>query len=81
MKEYKFKIGGCDVEGTCFDSEGNLSDFSGHLKRTYTDLSRASVAARRKYNDQTISVLSITPTRHTYVCDFDKLLEISTIVD
>lgn len=56
---------------------GEPQDFTGFIARNYTDLARATGAARRKYNDATINVLKIERFKVTYTVPVNKISEIS----
>lgn len=73
-------LGGCVCKGTRFDSAGNVIDFEGVLGRNYTDLMRATVAARRKYNDQSISVLSVDPRCERYLISEESVRQNGTLI-
>lgn len=73
MSDKVITIGGAHVTGTRFDDEGNVLSFEGDLNRCYTNLKRATVAARRKYKDSTISVLKVENTRQRYRINEDTI--------
>ena len=71
---------GVRLYGTRNDEQGRQSDFVGTLTRKYTNLIRASTAARRKYKDPTISVLRVEPYSVTYEVPVDRLSEIAVAI-
>lgn len=68
---------GIRVIGTRNNDNGEVTQFVGYLHRNYTQLARATGAARRKYKDSTINVLNIEPYATTYNVDANRLSEIS----
>lgn len=79
MAYHTFTLGGSIVEGFCVEPDGTVKDFSGTLRNTYNDLKRASMAARRKYQDQTITITSCTSNKTKYRVDLDDLMQIAEI--
>lgn len=71
---------GVRLYGTRNDANGNQSEFTGFLSRKYMDLTRASMAARRKYHDYTISVLKVVPYSVTYEIPVSKIPEIAIAI-
>lgn len=80
MPEHKFTIGGSVVRGTRVAPDGAVMDFEGTLRNWYMDYAKASIAARRKYQDSTIQITDIVAEKHRYTVPIDKLLEIATEV-
>lgn len=81
MPKHYFTIGGSVVKGTCIKPDGSVADFGGTLRNAYVGdnkYSKASVAARRKYADQTIAITEISAEKHRYFVDVDELLKIAT---
>ena len=77
MAYHTFTLGGSTVEGFRVEPDGTVVDFSGTLRNNYNDLKRASIAARRKYQDQTITITSVTSNKQRYRVDLDDLLQIA----
>ena len=77
MAYHTFTLGGSTVEGFRVEPDGTVVDFSGTLRNNYNDLKRASIAARRKYQDQTITIPSVTSNKQRYRVDLDDLLQIA----
>lgn len=80
MPDHKFTLGGSVVRGTRVASNGAVIDFEGNLRNWYKDYAKASIAARRKYQDSTIQITEIVAEKHRYTVPVDKLLEIATEV-
>lgn len=80
MPYHMFTLGGCKVEGVRVEG-GETVPFSGTLRNHYTDLGRASLAARRKYRDQSITVTSVKDAKTRYRVDLDQLLAIAEKVN
>lgn len=78
MPYHTFTLGGSTVKGTRVTPEGAVVDFEGTLRNWYTDLAKASTAARRKYQDTTIQISEVVSEKHRYTVPLDKLLEIAT---
>lgn len=81
MPKHKFTLGGSVVEGYRVTPEGAVVDFRGTIRNTYESLERATAAARRKYRDSSINVLSVSREIHHYEVEIDKLLAIATQLD
>lgn len=81
MPFHYFTQGGCTVHGFRVTSNGEVKEFTGTLRNHYTDLARASAAARRKYRDSTITITSTRDAKTRYRVAIDKLLEISEKCD
>ncbi len=77
MACHTFTLGGSTVEGFRVEPDGTVVDFSGTLRNNYNDLKRASIAARRKYQDQTITITSVTSNKQRYRVDLDDLMQIA----
>ena len=77
MAYHTFTLGGSTVEGFRVEPDGTVVDFSGTLRNNYNDLNRASIAARRKYQDQTITITSVTSNKQRYRVDLDDLMQIA----
>lgn len=77
MAYHTFTLGGSTVEGFRVEVDGTVVDFSGTLRNNYNDLKRASIAARRKYQDQTITITSVTSNKQRYRVDLDDLMQIA----
>lgn len=77
MAYHTFTLGGSTVEGFRVEPDGTVVDFSGTLRNNYNDLKRASIAARRKYQDQTITITSVTSNKQRYRVDLDDLMQIA----
>lgn len=77
MAYHTFTLGGSTVEGFRVESDGTVVDFSGTLRNNYNDLKRASIAARRKYQDQTITITTVTSNKQRYRVDLDDLMQIA----
>lgn len=79
MKEavHRFTVGGSRVVGFRVNPDGSVADFEGHIQRFFTDLNRATNAARRKYNDNSISITEVIPEKQRYEVPLDELLKIS----
>lgn len=80
MPDHKFTLGGSVVRGTRVAPNGAVIDFEGTLRNWYKDYAKASIAARRKYQDSTIQITEIVAEKHRYTVPVDKLLEIATEV-
>lgn len=80
MPEHKFTIGGSIVRGTRVLRDGAVVDFEGTLRNWYTDYAKASIAARRKYQDSTIQITEIVAEKHRYTVPVEELLKIATEV-
>lgn len=74
---HRFTIGGSKVKGFRVLPDGTVEDFEGTLQRFYQNLNRASLAARRKYHDASITITDLTPDKKHYKVDLDKLMEIA----
>lgn len=81
MSEKIVTVGGSHIVGTCFDDAGNVHDFEGDLGRHYTNLKRATAAARRKYADSSISVLRIENHRERYRITESAIRQYGTRID
>lgn len=81
MPKHKFTIGGSTVEGYRVTPDGAVVDFRGTVRNAYDSLERATAAARRKYRDQSINVLSMKHEIHHYEVDLEQLLAISVQLD
>lgn len=81
MAFHKFTLGGSHIKGFRVGPDGSVEDFDGTLRNFYKDLVRASIAARRKYKDQTITVTECKADKHRYQVDVDSLLEIAEQID
>lgn len=77
MPYHYFTQGGCRVYGFRVEPDGTVVDFSGTLRNFYNDLVRASAAARRKYNDSTITITEVKDEKTRYRVDLDALLAIA----
>ena len=81
MPVHKFTIGGSVVEGYRVTPDGAVVDFRGTVRNSYASLERATAAARRKYRDSTINVLSVKREIHHYQVDLDALMSIAEQLD
>lgn len=81
MPYHYFTQGGCKVYGFSVKPDGTVVDFSGTLRNFYNDLARASAAARRKYNDSTITITEVTDCKTRYRVDIDALMKIAERTD
>lgn len=81
MPVHRFTIGGSTVEGFRVTPEGAVRDFRGTLRNFYNDLASASLAARRKYRDSTITITSIKREKHRYEVELDDLMKIARPID
>ena len=81
MAFHKFTLGGSRVKGFRVDGDGSVIDFEGTLRNFYNDLTRASLAARRKYKDQTITITECAKDKHSYQVPMEKLMEIAEQID
>lgn len=77
MAYHTFTLGGSTVEGFRVEPDGTVVNFSGTLRNNYNDLKRASIAARRKYQDQTITITAVTSNKQRYRVDLDDLMQIA----
>ena len=78
MDEYiTINLGRTRIKGFFVDESGALHDFEGSLARTYTSLSRASTAARRKYGNNTITVTECTVEKRKLKVPLSKLNQIA----
>lgn len=77
MVYHKFTIGGCEVTGFRVEPDGAVADFTGTLRNSYTDIKRASAAARRKYGDSTITVTNTRTLKKRYRVPLDQLMQIA----
>lgn len=78
---HKFTIGGSVIKGTRIADDGAVKEFNGSLRNFYSGADRyakASLAARRKYKDNTITINSVKSEKHQYRVDLDDLLKIAT---
>lgn len=78
---HRFTVGGSKVTGFVVKADGSVEDFEGTLQRFYSNLNRASLAARRKYKDPSITITSCVPDKKHYEVDLDELMKIATEVD
>lgn len=78
---HRFTIGGSKVQGFKVLEDGSVEDFEGTLRNFYNNLNRASVAARRKYQDPSITVVSCEPQKKRYEVDINELLQIAKEID
>jgi len=81
MPVHKFTIGGSIVEGYRVTPDGAVVDFRGTVRNTFSTLERATAAARRKYRDSSINVLSVKREVHHYKVDLDALMQIAEQLD
>lgn len=81
MAVHKFTLGGSVVKGFRVNDNGAVLDWEGTLRNTYRSLSRASIAARRKYGDQSITVTECETSKRSYEVDLDELMKIAKQVD
>lgn len=77
MAWHRFTLGGSQIKGFRVLSDGVTEPFEGTLRHFYSDVGRASQAARRKYHDQTITVTEIRVEKKKYRVDEERLLEIA----
>ena len=77
MAWHNFTLGGTQVKGFRVLPTGDTQPFEGTLRAYYSDVGRASQAARRKYQDQTITVTELDARKKKYRVDEEKLLEIA----
>lgn len=77
MPYHYFTIGGCECYGFRVEPDGTVVDFHGTLRNFYNDLNRASAAARRKYNDSSITITSTIDSKKRYRVDLEELLAIA----
>ena len=81
MVYHKFTIGGCAVSGFCVGENGAVADFAGTLRNSYSELKRASAAARRKYGDSSINVTEIRPQKRRYRVPMEELMKIAEPIE
>lgn len=77
MAYHQFTLGGTQIKGFKVLPNGDTTPFEGTLRQFYSDVGRASQAARRKYRDQTITVTEMSAEKKKYRVDEEKLLEIA----
>lgn len=77
MPWHYFTIGGSTVYGFRVEPDGAVVDFKGSLRNFYSDLNRASMAARRKYADNSITITETVSEKKRYRVDMDDLLSIA----
>lgn len=82
MPVHKFTIGGSIVEGYRVTPDGAVVDFRGTVRNTsFASLERATAAARRKYRDNSINVISVKREIHHYKVELDALMAIAEQID
>ena len=81
MAWHQFTLGGSQVKGVKVLPDGATEPFEGTLRQFYSDVGRASQAARRKYKDQTITITELSAEKKKYRVDEEKLLEIAELID
>lgn len=81
MPSHFFTLGGTRVSGFRVKRDGTVVDFEGTIRNRYSDLKRASAAARRKYGDSSITIIKAVPEKTRYRVDLNALLQIAERVD
>ena len=81
MPYHTFTIGGSEVSGFRVTDIGDVEDFHGSLRKTYESLRHASAAARRKYQDSSITVTECIPKKTRYRVRIEDLLKIAEKID
>lgn len=81
MPSHFFTLGGTRVSGFRVKPDGTVVDFEGTIRNRFSDLKRASAAARRKYGDSSITITEAVPEKTRYRVDLNALLQIAERVD
>lgn len=77
---HTFTIGGSKVRGFRVVG-GELRPFEGTLHAHYKNIERAATAARRKYDDSSITLTECIAEKHRYQVPMDELMKIAEEID